>query len=117
MPHIHAITTAENNFAKSLLRGYKEKICRQLATVCGYNVGEIALIPRLLTDEEVELSENILPLEFVIDSGKSYNWTEESSKTLAGLIIQNCSGFERIHFGVWGRGMSNNGFYEHKPVA
>lgn len=117
MPHIHVLLpyTTHGEVFECLLE-YRTVIRELFAEAFGYDVDEIALIPRILSHTETELAENILPLEFVSDMGARplRTLTDHDAETFRDTLLTRCHRLRNIHWGIWLKATPSNGFAEHK---
>ena len=92
-------------------------LIRQIvATTLRYSNDEVAFYPHCISTEDAKLADNLLPLEFVVDSGTNVlNVDEAHAARVEQAILDQCEGAAGIHFGVWIIADSKNGFVEHKP--
>jgi len=96
-------------------KGYIREI---VSNVTGYDKALIALIPEPISKEDMDLADNVLPLELVIEVGKKLTDEVAADKDAAkikNMIFTLCDRADRIHFSVWLRGYPVNGYTEHKP--
>ena len=101
---------------RAFLRDNKKKFGDITAEVLGYPRDQVAVVPDPIRQEDMDLSDNILPLEFVIDAGdRVIDRVEESAEEIKNRILAECPGASKINFGVWLRGLIG-AFVEHKPV-
>lgn len=119
MPHIHAIVRdLKDKSVLDALQCYKKDVIFNVSQETGYRREDCALIPRVLTREEMHLSYNLLPLEFVVETGDNpFVLNDEVVNLLLVKIIHDCPLMKNIHFAVWVRGTNGNGFAEHKPTV
>ena len=113
MPHIHALFV-ENEEVKMLLGEQKTAVREIVAKHTGYPLEAVAFIPNMVPRELEDLTENLLPLEFVIDVG--LKCAENEERIVAGIKTDLLKlDFNLINFGIWLRVMETNAFSEHKP--
>src|SRR3989339_1135450 len=119
MPYIRVIFPVREKEVASILRNAENKLAiRQALSQLfpKYPVEQIAIIPEPLSDEAMEFADNLLPLELKIDIGRhSAQLNENHSDRLCDWLTALCPALEKIHFGIWLREFSSNGFTEHKP--
>src|SRR5579864_2958642 len=100
MPHIHAVFP-ENPHIREFLKRNKRKICFAFSKQSGYPMEDIALFPRPIPPADMELTEGVLPLEFIIDSGSKTDTDQECLACAIGFkngILDECHGATDIHF-------------------
>ena len=115
MPHIYTVFPANSDEIRAILKEQKTNIRKSLALCGGYEMSDIAVIPRPISDDDIELADNILPLEFVIDTGsRTVNEALALKKALKRAFIEHC-GLKHINFGIWVRPFAHSAFVEHKP--
>lgn len=114
MPHIHAILVKSDTEVIEVLRTHKTDIRKLFAQLLEYDEREVALIVRLLTETEGELSDNLDRIEFVVDTGVSTPITGSATSIYAELLKQ-IPKLEPIEFGVWVRGFPQNSYCKHTP--
>ena len=132
MPHVRAIFV-DSHEIREFLRQNKTKVRTIVAQVLGYPIDDVAVIPEPIKLEDAELADNILPLEFVIDSGglkpsgQSREYAPDGhARAIKEQIIHECQGdwlrFDKdrskannINFGVWLRFFEDSSFVEYKP--
>lgn len=117
MPHIRVIFVDHSDM-RSFLMNFKKGLRHSLAKVTGYELGAISLIPEPIRFVDMELADNVLPLEFVIDVGTRVGTTEAIEKCSAAFkerIVRDFPFLAEINFGVWMRSFLINEFVEHKP--
>ena len=115
MPHIRAVFV-DSQEMREFLRAQKTKIREIVADKMGYPCADVALYPHRISEEEVEFADNVLPLEFVVDSGsRSLGKEDEQAENIRGAILAQCDGAPRVHFGIWIVSHARNGFVENKP--
>lgn len=117
MLHIRVIFLESNEIA-NILTKYGLQIRQALhVNFPQYSVEEIAIIAEPLLEWKVKLSDNLLPLEFVIDIGKqSVPLDESHSEHLRDCLLSLCPKLDNINFGIWLKEMPSDGFSEHKPT-
>ena len=117
MPHIRAIFI-DTPEVREFLKAQKTVIRKTIAHVLGYPYEDVALYPHRISQEDSELADNLLPLEFVVDSGTgSLEMEENCAKQIKMDLLDWCDGADRIHFGLWLVSHGKNAFVEHKPKA
>lgn len=116
MPHITARFLAsgiDTRNLKDLLRSQKSRIRTTIAEALGYPAEDVAFYSSL---EDPELTDNALPLEFVIDSGvRTIDREEECVKHIKELLLKRIPGLKTYSFGIWLETHAKNAFVEHKP--
>jgi hypothetical protein len=101
-----------------LLANNKTRVREIVAALTGYDPEAIAVIPEMVSRALLRLSDNLLPLEFVIDAGtKCANRSEDIALAIKNAIVTDIPEFGAVHFGIWFRTMTDNGFVEHKPAS
>lgn len=114
MPHVRMLFVDEPPM-REFLRANKGTIAGIVADVLGYPRDEVAVIPNPIKQDDMELADNVLPLEIVIDSGTRWvNRADEVPHQIRQRILDECDGAKQINFGVWPRSFQG-GFAEHKP--
>ena len=115
MPHVRTLFP-DNGRIRNLIRDNKTLIRMIVSGCTGYRLEEIALIPDIIPHDHADLSENLLPLEFVIDTGtKCSGKTKEVGNLILNDLMVRVPGLCDVNFGVWLRSMTDNHFAEHKP--
>lgn len=121
MPYIRAIFPESEKNVVRILRNREKKLAirRTLSKIFPkYHVEQIVIIAEPLSRERMELSDNLLPLELTIDIGThSETINDGHSDILTAQLIRYCPELNGIHFGVWLKEFSSNGFTEHKPTS
>ena|SRR3989344_6348092 len=118
MPHIHVLLAQSDENLKTIVVQCKTAIRRMVAARLGYPPEDIAVIPRLFSAEEMELSDNMLPLELVVDTGtRPAEIGDQTADELRDDILWECIWLRSVNFGIWIKGNKDNGFSEHKPDA
>jgi hypothetical protein len=117
VPHIYPIFQADDNEVRTILREYKTKFRELVSQQLGYDINDIAVIPQPIAAEDVELSDNILRLEFVIDTGSRTVGEVEKHKQVLEADFGNSCNLNHINFGIWIRPFEYSGFVEHKPIC
>ncbi len=114
MPHIRALFI-EDQGTITLLLAKKTEIRESVARRTGYTIEKVAFIPDMVPDFLANLSDNMLPLEFVIDAGT--RCLTPDTHFMCDAIKADLAqiGFGSLNFGVWLRGMADNSYHEHKP--
>lgn len=118
MPHICPVYRASDDWTRAVLKINKTKFRELVAQRFGYEMSDVAVIPRSMSDDEIDLADNILPLEFVIDMG-SRMVGKIDDVMMNDLKIDFCglTGLSEINFGIWIRSFEHNSFVEHKPAS
>lgn len=117
MPHVHALFS-NSPVVRDFLLKHKTLIRTSIAEILGYSEEEVSFIPSRILPEDVELADNLLPLELVVNSGtRTLNRESECANKIRDSIIEKCLGARGINFKVWVVSHSKNGFVEHKPQA
>lgn len=120
MPYIRAIFPESEKNVVRILRSREKKLAiRQALSKIfpKYDVEQIAIIAEPLSKERMKLSDNLLPLELTVDIGRhSETINDGHSDILTRQLIGYCPELNDIHFGVWLREFSSNGFTEHKQT-
>ena len=115
MPVIHAIVRGTEKKAMLALDLHGRDLCRILAEVSGYNVADICLIPRILTQREEMYSHNFPLIHLDIDLGiRPDHIGDETAELIVNKLSQKCPGFSEIHFTVWLKQHKHNGSAEHR---
>ncbi len=118
MPHIYPIYRQGGIWIRTILKNNKTKIRELVAQRFGYEMNDIALIPRPIVDDDIELSDNILPLEFVIDIGsRMVGKTDEVMMNDLKTDFCGIGSLNEINFGIWVRSFEHSNFIEHKPAT
>lgn len=117
MPHIHVTLLSSVGEEFRLVRDNRTEIRAALSEVTGYYLDDIALIPRILSDGESELTENFYTLCFVADLGvmPEEGLDDLIARQFTEKLLAFAPGFKKINFGVWIKQHPSNGRYEHKP--
>jgi hypothetical protein len=113
MLHIHVILAGSDAEAVTVLRKYKSKIRQIFADHLRYEMGTLALIPRLLTEPEVELSDNLDRIEFVVDTGSETPRPGESAVFIQAELLEEIPELRTIKFGVLMRKVPDNSYSKH----
>ncbi len=118
MPHITAVFAETNEDVASVMRSSSNKLAIRNALgaeFLQYPIKDIAIIPKIIPKHHLQFCDNLLPLEFVIDVGKqSRTLNDKDSAKLCRRMLEYCPDLKDVHFGVWLREMSSNGFTECK---
>lgn len=117
MPHIRAlfIDTPET---RSFLRANKTEIRTVVAEALGYPVADIAVIPEPISGDDLDLGDNLLPLELVINSGtRSIDREDECVAQIRQGVLARCDGAAGIQFGIWLRSHPYNAYIETEPAS
>lgn len=115
MPHTHAIFE-DCPYMRTFIKSNKTTIRQVVADVTGYKLSEVAFFSTPIREEDMELTDNLLPLELVIDAGEGWHKYGDSSavRTMVNLILERCPGADAMHFSVWPRALKSY-FSEYKP--
>jgi hypothetical protein len=106
----------EDPVVRAFLKKSKAQICATVSRHTGYSVGDIALIPEVISPGDAELAENLLPLELVIDTGiKCAGMTTRCGELIKHTMLTEINGAKDLHFGIWLRSSDDNHYTEHKP--
>ncbi len=120
MPHIRAIYPETiSPQVRLFLEKNKGMICEFVSNTIGYEKRLIALIPERIPKADMDMAENVLPLELVVEAGikiPDHDTAERCSERIKQMILEHCDGAEHINFGVWVRAYHVNGYTEHKPA-
>ena len=101
---------------REVLKTNGQKICGVVAETLHYEPSEIVLIPRPMSERNLEISVNTLPVDFVIDVGqRAIGQVKVLTPKLVHRFSTEC-GLSEIHFGVWLRPFDNSMFAEHIPT-
>lgn len=115
MPHIRAIFI-DDLTVREPLRFQKTLIRERFAFHSGYGLEQVAFIPERIPKDLLDLTDNLLPLEFVIDGGrKCAGRTVEISTKMKEDLLRIDEGFRRIKFGLWLRTVTDSNYIEHDP--
>lgn len=109
MPHVRMLFI-ENEELSKILGNNKTKIQQIVAEMTGYTVGEIAIIPEMIPRSIAKLSENLLPLEFIIDCGAKTHNVELLVTESIRTKLRSKAGLRKVQFGVWLRSHPYNHF-------
>lgn len=114
MPHIIPVFP-EDPVIRAFIVEHKTMLREIVANALGYEVNVVALIPNMIHKEDLDMADNLLPLEFIIDTGSS---SVTSLRSYVGVIrnniVRQIKDFRQINFGVWPRALPSE-FSEHKP--
>ena len=114
MVHIHAIFPSNDHVIKLLLR-HKKRICDIVSQRTGYPRRLVTLIPDMVPAPMIELSENMITLEFVINVGSKCFGKESSVGSQIEQDLSRLDGMRGIKFGIWLRVFAENEHIEHVP--
>lgn len=114
MPHIRALFI-ENEEVKELLRRKKSSIRQGVAMHTGYELEKIAFIPDMIPAGIADLSDNVLPIEFIIDAGKKCLGKTAQINVKLKHDFAEIIGLKPIQFGIWLRTMTDSDYIEHMP--
>jgi len=115
MPHIRALFV-DTPEVRGFLKAQKTEIRKIVADTIGYPPDEVAIFPESISVGDFELADNLLPLEFVINSGtRSLDKEDELAEQMKMAILAQCSGAANINFGLWLISHEKNAFVESKP--
>ncbi len=119
MPHISAVFLEDGGEGLfEFIRKEKTRIREALAAATGYDLQEIAFIPNILPIWHRQFSDNMLPLELVVDAGNKCLGNEEKVVEVFLAELLKIHQFQPLNFGIWFRSFSNNSYYEHnKPPS
>ncbi len=116
MPHVRVLFVDKEG-TRNLIRDNKGAIRVIVAEATGYSLGEIALFPEMIPRGLEYLTDNMLPLEFIIDVGTRCKVTDEAiSAYIKRAFTVEISQLAAINFGVWVRRMVDSTYAEHKPI-
>jgi len=116
MPHIRAVFVDTTPGVRDFLKIYKTKIREIFAEKMGYPSEDVAFYPHRISKEDAELADNLLPLEFVMDTGTHLLDVEGLHAAMVEQAILNqCDGAQDINFGIWIIAHAKNAFTEHRP--
>lgn len=116
MPHIVPIFRADDDEVRAILKKHKTKFRELVAQQLGYELNDTAVIPRPIASEDVDLADNILRLEFVIDTGSRVVADIDIHKDVLETDFGNSCDLNHINFGIWIRSFEHSGFVEHKTA-
>ena len=115
MPHIRPLFP-ENTGIRTFLVYSKLIVCDIVSDATGYSTKEIATIPDIVRPEDMEMADNLLPLEWVIRVGsKCVGLVEEQAKEIKKNILAKLPNAREIHFGIWLISPSDAFYVEHDP--
>lgn len=101
MPHINEIFDGTRKDIRNRLKQHKKAFRSIVAKRAGYDMESVAIIPYPITEEDLELADNILPLEFVIDMGsRAMTEVQAVAQDIANKI-NKLEGMAHLEFGVW----------------
>lgn len=101
---------------REVLKSNGLKICEVVAEILHYELSEIVLIPRPMSEGNLEISVNTLPIDFVIDVGqRAIGQVKLLTPKLVHRFRTEC-GLSKIHFGVWLRPFRDSMFAENDPT-
>lgn len=106
MPHIRALFR-DTPEIRAILKARKTAIRHVVAETLGYEPEDIAFVPEPIRPEDFELTDNMLPLEFVIQAGERWVKDKMAPKTLVRAIVFQCPELATIAFGVWPWGLQS----------
>jgi hypothetical protein len=115
MPQIRAIFP-ENPKTRAFLMENKTKLRELLGLTVGYMPEEISLVPEPISELDMMIVDNILPLKFIVDAGPLIDSAQAAEKYAALFKneIRYLPGASYVHFGILMRGFHHSGFTEHK---
>ncbi|MCB9818947.1 hypothetical protein H6788_02080 [Candidatus Nomurabacteria bacterium] len=117
MPHIYPLFRADDNEVRAILKENKTKFRELVSQQLGYSMEDIAVIPKPIAAEDADLADNILRLEFVIDTGSRTVGEVDVHKQALKADFGNSCDLNHINFGIWIRPFEHSGFVEHKPIG
>ena len=116
MPHIHVYVPANETKALALATQHKTDIRIAIARLFEYDEQDVTLIGHIIDTGEMALSDNVLPLEFVVDLGtRKTPLSDASAQEALHILTVAAPGITTVHHGIWVREMQSNGFAEHVP--
>lgn len=113
MPHIRTVFV-DTPANRAYIRANKTTIRQIVADRLGYPAEDVAFIPEPIRPEDMDLADNVLPIEFVIDAGERWFGDEDAADEIRYHILEAPHTNPFIPFGVWVRGHRSK-FAEHKP--
>lgn len=114
MPHIQVLFI-EQPEVRNFLRKNKSKIRTIIAGVLEYPLEDVAFIPNAISSENLELADNLLPIEFTVNSGtRTLEREDEYAGKIEQSLIDKFDFLAATNFGVWLISHGKNGFVEHK---
>ena len=97
MPHVRTVFV-EDPGIREFLRTNKTTIREAFADILGYPPEDVAFYPQKISSGDAELADNLLPLEFVVDSGtRSLDSESECVLTMKLTILKRCEGADKLH--------------------
>ena len=114
MVHIHAIFPSNDHVIKLLLR-YKKRICDIVSQRTGYPRRLVTLIPDMVPAPMIELSENMITIEFVINVGAMCVGKEVTVGSQIEQDLARLDGLRALKFGIWLRVFGENERLTHVP--
>jgi len=114
---INAVLKHEAKEAKEVIRDASADIRLTLAQATGHKLDDIALIPRILSEEETCLAQNIPPLLFLIKLGSrpEVGVSDLLAQDFAETLVLRIPRLKKIHFGAWLISNEVNGCGEYSP--
>ena len=127
MPHINLITTGDAAVLAIWHNTVNKRLKRQklVEILVSYDIPVtahmVAIVPRILSPDEILLSDNMLPLELKIEfstpsSGSNVDWQTKLASTaheMRDSLLRVIGGLEEITFGVWMIYGVGSSFAEH----
>ena len=114
MPHIIPVFP-EDPAIRALIVEHKTTLREIVADVLGYEFDEVAVKPDMIRKEDMDMADNLLPLEFVVDAGlRPITSLKDVVAAIRQRIVRQISAFGQVNFGVWPKA-SPSEFAEHRP--